>query len=234
MSSRAARSRPMISPTTSSGSSAGSPRRRRAPGSGATWRPGRRSATGWAPSARPSRKWACSWRTTGGGVRALHAGQPRALRGVPRGLPVREPRVLHDAARGGPHAGHRPAHLLRALDHARGAAAPLRHPLLRRGGPARAGPGGRRARDRGPALADAARRPWTALRRKDITLRLPTIKNLELVQSGGTRADRSWPRCAAARCPPSAPACCRWTASPSRSSPAIPAGTRALVLGPWS
>jgi 8-oxo-dGTP pyrophosphatase MutT (NUDIX family) len=28
-----------------------------------------------------------------------------------------------------------------------------------------------------------------AFRRKDITLRLPTIKNLELVQSGGTRAD---------------------------------------------
>ena len=28
-----------------------------------------------------------------------------------------------------------------------------------------------------------------AARRKDITLRLPTIKNLELVQSGGTRAD---------------------------------------------
>jgi len=28
-----------------------------------------------------------------------------------------------------------------------------------------------------------------AFKRKDITLRLPTIKNLELVQSGGTRAD---------------------------------------------
>jgi len=28
-----------------------------------------------------------------------------------------------------------------------------------------------------------------AFRRKDITLRLPTIKNLELVQSGGTRSD---------------------------------------------
>jgi hypothetical protein len=28
-----------------------------------------------------------------------------------------------------------------------------------------------------------------AARRKDITLRLPTIKNLELVQSGGMQAD---------------------------------------------
>ena len=113
-------------------------RRRRAPGWAATWRPARRSATGWGPSARPSRRWGCCWPTTGRGELVRFTPDNREpLRGLPRGLPVGEPGLLHHAARRGSHARHRPADLLRALDHARGAAAPLRHALLRGRGAAR-------------------------------------------------------------------------------------------------
>ena len=61
--------------------------------------------------------------------------QPPALRGLPGRLSGVEYRLLRHAARRAPHPRHRPARLLRSLDHARGAAPALRHALLRRPGP---------------------------------------------------------------------------------------------------
>ncbi len=70
-----------------------------------------------------------------------------------------------------------------------------------------------------------------AIRRKEISLRTPTIKNLEIVGAagiGGRREPwRRWRRWDGARCPPSAPACSRSTGGRSRSSPATRAGTDA-------
>jgi 8-oxo-dGTP pyrophosphatase MutT (NUDIX family) len=75
---------------------------------------------------------------------------------------------------------------LRALDHPE--EQPLRFDTRFFAAVRRPGADGGRARDRGAPLAHAGR-AFDAFRRKDITLRLPTIKNLELVEMGGTRAD---------------------------------------------
>ena len=133
-----------------------------------------------------------------------HARVATALRGVSRGLPEIQSRVLRHAARRASHPGHGSACLLRALDHPGGAAHPLRHALLRRPHASGAGAGGGRPRDRRPQVADPAD-AIAASKRKEIGLRTPTIKNLELVAGGGAPHRRWWRHWASARCRPSAP-----------------------------
>ena len=70
-----------------------------------------------------------------------------------------------------------------------------------------------------------------ALRRKEITLRLPTIKNVELLQAAGTRTAEILTALHGRRCPPYGPGSSRWTASRSRSCPTTLDGTRLAAEG---
>ena len=74
-----------------------------------------------------------------------------------------------------------------------------------------------------------AERDAGGARRKEISLRTPTIKNLQIVgaaaSAGGGRRGGAWRRWDGARCPPSGPACSRSTGGRSRFCPATRAGT---------
>jgi len=80
-------------------------------------------------------------------------------------------------------------------------------------------------------VADPAE-AFAALEKKEIGLRTPTVKNLELVQQGGAPPSACSPSLAYGRCRPSARVFSRWTASPCRCCRAIPAGidVRELVF----